>query len=237
MTLRPWALAALLLLAGLLGGMAAFGLQRLQPPPGDVRAYLLAHPEILPEAMEKLRDRETAKLVAEHRDDVFTPYPGMIGGNPKGDVTVVTYMDYACGYCRASLPEIERLTASDSGIRIVYRELPILSADSRTAAAWGVAAAEQGKYLPFHTALFAAGRPTEAAVMAAAAKAGLDIARARAVVASSEAAAELDKNLRTAGALGMTGTPAWVIGDRIISGAVEQDKLVEAVKAAREKRS
>ncbi|WP_294291800.1 DsbA family protein [uncultured Sphingomonas sp.] len=235
MTIRPWVLGALLLLAGVLGGAAAFGLQQLQPAPGDVRAYLLTHPEVLPEAMAKLQERETGKLVAANRDAIFTPVPGMVGGNPNGDVTVVTYMDYACGYCRASLPEIDQLVASDKGVRIVYRELPILSADSRNAAAWGVAAAEQGKYLPFHTALFAAGRPTEAAVMAAAAKAGLDVARARTVVAAPQTAAELDKNLRTAGALGMTGTPAWVIGDRIVSGAVPQEQLIAAVKAARDK--
>lgn len=235
MTIRPWVLGALLLLAGVLGGAAAFGLQQLQPAPGDVRAYLLTHPEVLPEAMAKLQERETGKLVAANRDAIFTPVPGMVGGNPNGDVTVVTYMDYACGYCRASLPEIDQLVASDKGVRIVYRELPILSADSRNAAAWGVAAAEQGKYLPFHTALFAAGRPTEAAVMAAAAKAGLDVARARTVVAAPQTAAELDKNLRTASALGMTGTPAWVIGDRIVSGAVPQEQLIAAVKAARDK--
>ncbi|KQN25409.1 hypothetical protein ASE86_03985 [Sphingomonas sp. Leaf33] len=228
-------LGALLLLAGVLGGAAAFGLQQLQPAPGDVRAYLLAHPEVLPEAMAKLQERETGKLVAANRAAIFTPVPGMVGGNPNGDVTVVTYMDYACGYCRASLPEIEQLLASDPGVRIVYRELPILSADSRTAAAWAVAAAEQGKYLPFHTALFAAGRPTQDAVMAAAAKAGLDVARARTVVASPTTAAELDRNLRTAGAIGMTGTPAWVIGDRIVSGAIPQEQLVTAVKAARDR--
>lgn len=235
MTIRPWVLAVLLLTAGVLGGAAAFGLQHLQPAPGDVRAYLLANPEVLPEAMAKLHERETGKLIAANRDAVLTPYPGMVGGNPNGDVTVVTYMDYACGYCRASLPEIDRLVADDPGVRIVYRELPILSADSRTAAAWAVAAAEQGKYLPFHTALFAAGRPTEAAIQAAAAKAGLDVGRARRIVASPQTAAELDKNLRTAGALGMTGTPAWVIGDRVVSGAVPQEQLVAAVKAARAK--
>jgi len=234
LTLRPWVLAVLLLIAGVAGGIAAFALGTLRPGSGgDVRAYLLAHPEVLPEAMAKLQARETGKLIAAHRDAIFTPYPGMVGGNPAGDVTVVTYMDYACGYCRASLPEIAALTKADPGVRVVYRELPILSADSRTAAAWAIAAAEQGKYLPFHTALFAAGRPNDAAIAQAAAKAGLDLARAKAVVAAPGTAAEIDKNLRTAGGIGMTGTPAWVIGDRVISGAVGQEQLVDAVKAAR----
>lgn len=233
MTLRPWMLAGLLLLAGLLGGMAAFGLQALRAPPGDVRGYLLAHPEVLPEAMQKLQERETGKLVAANRAKVFDPYPGMVGGNPRGDVSVAIYMDYACGYCRASLPEIDALVASDPGVRLVYHELPILSAESRTAAGWALAAAQQGKFLPFHAALFASGRPNDATIAAAAAKAGLDVARARTAAASPQVAAALDENLKTAGALGMTGTPAWVIGNRVISGAIGQEQLADAVKAAR----
>ena len=233
MTLRPWVLAALLLLAGVLGGATAFGLQALRPAPGDVRAYLLAHPEVLPEAMQKLQERETGKLVAANRAAVFDPYPGMVGGNAKGDVTVAIYMDYACGYCRASLPEIDKLVASDAGVRLVYHELPILSAESRTAAGWALAAAQQGRFLPFHTALFAAGRPNDATIAAAASRAGLDVVRARAAANSPQVAAELDENLKTAGALGMTGTPAWVIGDRVISGAISQEQLADAVKAAR----
>ncbi len=235
MTIRPIVLAGLLMLAGLLGGVAAFGLQALRPPPGDVRAYLLEHPEVLPEAMAKLQERESGKLVEANRAAVFDAWPGMVGGNPKGDVTVAIYMDYACGYCRASLPEIDKLVAADPNVRLVYHELPILSAESRTAAGWALAAGEQGKFLPFHTALFASGRPNDATIAAAAAKAGLDVARAKAAATSAKAGAELDKNLKTAGALGITGTPAWVIGDRVISGAIALDQLSDAVKAARAK--
>ena len=93
MTLRPAILAALLLLAGVLGGAAAFGLQALRPAPGDVRAFLLANPEVIPEAMARLQERETGKLVAANRAAVLEPWPGMIAGNPKGDVTVAIYMD------------------------------------------------------------------------------------------------------------------------------------------------
>jgi protein-disulfide isomerase len=232
-TVRPAILAALLLLAGVLGGVAAFGLQALRPAPGDVREYLLAHPEVIPEAMERLQRRETGKLVAASRGEIEKPFPGAVGGNPAGDVTVVTYMDYACGFCRASLPEIERLTAADKGVRIVYRELPVLSAQSRTAAEWSLAAAEQGKFLPFHTALYAAGQLSDASIAAAAAKAGLDQARARQAIASPAVQAEIEKNLRTAGTLGMTGTPSWVIGDRVTSGAIDYDALLQQVKDAR----
>lgn len=235
MTLKPWALAALLALAGLLGGAAAFGLQALRPPPGDVRAYLLEHPEVLPEAMQLLRDRETGKVVAANRAAIVDPFPGAVGGNPAGDVTLVAYMDYACGYCRASLPEIERLVAADPKLRVVYRELPILSPESRAAAEWSLAAAEQGRFMRFHLALYGEGRPSQATIAAAAAKAGLDTARARRVAASPAVAAEIDRNLQLAGPLGMTGTPAWVVGDRVMSGAVGEEQLADAIRAARAK--
>lgn len=235
MTLRPWVLAVLLVAAGAVGGGVAAAVQALRAPSGagDVRAFLLAHPEVIPEAMQRLQERESGKAIAANRPAVEQPFPGAVGGNPAGDVTIVTYMDYACGYCRTSLPDLANVVKTDGKVRIVYRELPILSADSRTAAQWALAAAEQGKYLPFHEALFASGRPNQAAIAAAAQAAGLDLVRARRVAASAQVAAELGRNLQTAGALGMTGTPAWVIGDRILSGAVGAAALKDAVDAAR----
>ncbi|URW75379.1 DsbA family protein [Sphingomonas donggukensis] len=235
MTLRPWILALLLLAAGAIGGAVVLAGQALRPAPaaGDVRGYLMAHPEVIPEAIQVLQERETGKLVAANRAAVTTPFPGAVGGNPAGDVTIVTYMDYACGFCRASLPDLAKLVGEDAKVRVVYRELPILSAESRDAAAWALAAAEQGKYMPFHTALFAAGRPNAASIAQAANAAGLDLARARTAIASPAVATELSRNLDMARALGMTGTPAWVIGDRILSGAVGHDALQKAVAAAR----
>ena len=236
MTVRPVLLALLLALAGLVGGVAALGVQALRPA-GDVRQYLLAHPEVIPEAMQRLQDRETGKAVAANRAGIVEPFPGAVGGNPKGDVTVVAYMDYACGFCRASLPEVARLVAADPGVRVVYRELPILSPASRTAAQWSLAAAEQGRFMAFHQAMYGAGRPSDAAVAAAAAQAGLDLPRARGVIGSPAVLAEIGKNLQMAGALGLTGTPSWVIGDRVLSGAIGYDAMVDAIKAARDRAS
>lgn len=236
MTVKPWLLAVLLALAGAAGGATALVVQTTRPAAGDVRGYLLAHPEVIPEAMQTLQDRETGKAIAANRAAIVEPFPGAVGGNPAGDVTLVAYMDYACGYCRASLADIAALVAADPRVRVVYRELPILSAESRTAAQWSLAAAEQGRFMPFHEALYAAGRPGPATIAAAAARAGLDTARAARVAASAPVAAEIGKNLRLAGALGMSGTPAWVIGDRILSGAVGREALAGAVRAARAKR-
>jgi protein-disulfide isomerase len=228
-----------LLLAGLLGA-AAFALLQPLLPGSDrarteaiVRDYVLSHPEILPEAMQKLQEREVGKAVAANRSGIETPFAGAWAGNPQGDVTLVAYMDYACGYCRASLPAIDKLLAEDPKVRIVYRELPILSPGSRTAAEWALAAAEQGKFRPFHAALYAESRLDEAAIARAAGKAGLDVARARTTAASQPVAQEIARNIGQAGQLGVTGTPTWVVGNQMLSGAVGYEGLSAAVAKAR----
>lgn len=240
----PLAMAALLVASAMLGGGLVLGVEALRNGPDGsdkaamgqvVHDYVLEHPEILPEAMQRLQSRETGKAVAASRGAIFEPYAGAWEGNPRGDVTVAVMMDYACGYCRASLPEIAKLIAEDPNVRIVYRELPVLSEESRVAARWGLAAAEQGKFKPFHTALYSGGQLSEQAIAAAAASAGLDQAKAQATVASPRAAAEVAKNLEVASKLGVTGTPSWVIGDKVISGMVPYDTLKQAVAAARAK--
>lgn len=241
----PLALAGLLVLSGAIGAGIVLGVQALTGGAGAaddrrigavVREYVLDHPEILPEAMKRLQARETGKAVAAAGDAIFTPYAGAWEGNPDGDVTVSVWMDYACGYCRASLPEIARLVASDPKVRIVYRELPVLSEISRVAARWGLAAAEQGRFKAFHTALYGGGQLSEATIAAAAASAGLDRAKAQAAVAAPRMDAEIDRNLKIAGELGVTGTPSWVVGDQVVSGMVPYAVLKQAVAAARAKK-
>lgn len=243
----PLALAGLLVVSAALGGGAVLGAQALSGGGSSavatdkaaigavVREYVLAHPEILPEAMQRLQARETGNAVAANSAGIVQPYAAAWEGNPQGDVTVSVWMDYACGYCRASLPEIERLIAEDPKIRVVYRELPVLSEVSRVAARWGLAAAEQGKFKPFHTALYSGGQLSEQSIAAAAASAGLDQAKAQAAIASPRAEAEIAKNLELAGKLGVTGTPSWVIGDKVISGMVPYETLKAAVTEARAK--
>lgn len=244
----PLTLAGLLILSGAIGAGVVLGVQSLGKGTAStdikadraaigavVRDYVLENPEILPQAMQKLRARETGKAVAASRGAVFEAYAGAWEGNPEGDVTVSVWMDYACGYCRASLPEIARLVAEDPKVRIVYRELPVLSEVSRVAARWGLAAAEQGKFKAFHTALYSGGQLSETSIAMAAAAAGLDHAKARAAVASPRAEAEIAKNLEVASKLGVTGTPSWVIGDKVISGMVPYAVLKQSVAAARAK--
>lgn len=245
MVKSPLALVGLMALSAALGGGIVLGAQALVPASAGnadkarigevVRDYVLENPEILPEAMKRLQERETGKAVASSRPAITQPYASAWEGNPKGDVTVAVYMDYACGYCRASLPMIARLVAEDANVRIVYRELPVLSEVSRTAARWGLAAAEQGKFKPFHTALYSAGQLSEGSIRAAAAAAGLDTAKAQAALASPQVEGEIARNLEIGGKLGITGTPSWVIGDRVISGMVPYEVLQQTVQAARKK--
>lgn len=198
-----------------------------------VHDYILQHPEILPQAMEELQRRQNSQQLAGVRSVVETPFPGAVLGNPNGKVTLVEFTDFACGYCRQSLPDVKALIAKNPDLRIVIRELPIISPASPDAAKMGLAAAEQGKYAAFHDAMFAAGQLDAQTIDAAAQKVGLDMDRARKVAASQPVAEEIGRNLEMASRLGFSGTPSWVAGDRIIAGAVGLGQLSEAVTAAR----
>lgn len=231
--MKPWTLPLVAVLGAVIGGGAIYGYDRYGAAPDRaqiervVRDYVLAHPELIPQAMQKLQERESGKLVAANRDAILTPFGSAWGGNPAGDVTVVEYFDYNCGYCRASLPMIADLLKRDPNIRIVYRDLPILAETSRTAARASLAAAQQGKFQHFHDALYAAGPVSDATIQRASASAGIAPADPRRLDG------EIARNLDTAAKLGMTGTPSWVIGDRVLSGALPVEELERAVAAAR----
>jgi len=238
----PWLLGGAFVVSVLLGAGLFAGVQAMTPGGADrghietvVRAYILDHPEILPEAMERLQDKENAKIIAPQRAAFVTPFAGAEAGNPKGDVTVVAFLDYACGYCRANLPTLAQLVASDPKIRIVYREFPVLGDESIVAARWALAAAEQGKFKPFHDALYAGGQLSQAEIEAAADKVGLDKVRARKFAFSPAVEREIAANHQLGEQLRARGTPVWVIGDRVIPGVTDLASFQEAVKRAREK--
>jgi protein-disulfide isomerase len=163
------------------------------------------------------------------------PFPGAIAGNPDGAITIVEFTDYNCGFCRASLADIDRLIAGNKDVRVIFREVPILAESSRDGARWALAAARQGKYKAFHDALFAGGPVNEKSIRAAAARAGLNIAQAEKDAASAEIKAELDANLSMMQQIGFGGTPTFFIGDHMVEGAVGYDALKAAVEKARKK--
>ncbi|SEL33929.1 Protein-disulfide isomerase [Sphingomonas palmae] len=193
-----------------------------------VRDYVLTNPELIAQAMQKLQERDTARAVAASRGAIQEPYAGAWIGNPKGDVTLVEYYDYNCGFCRATLPVLQKLVDQDPKLRIVFKELPVLSAESRVAARAALAAAQQNKFKPFHDALYAAGPVSDATIAEAARTSGVDLSRL-----PVDADATIRENLETAAKLGITGTPSWVVGDQVLTGALPIDQLQSAIARAR----
>ena len=198
-----------------------------------VRHGLLADPMILSEAADALRDAQYAPVLSQYRAAIETPFASSWKGAAKPDVTLVEFFDYACPYCKASNPSVERLVEEDKGLRVVYRELPILGPDSVTAARLSLEASQLGRFAKYHDTLWAAGRPAPDTIATAAQAAGIP-AQPKADVAIE---AELKRNFQLAGQLGATGTPLFVIGDRVMNGAVGYDTLKQAIAAARAKRS
>ena len=222
---------AMALLGGLLGWF--WQGQRTSAIEKVVREYILANPEILPEAMDNLRKRESAKQLAGVKGPLTTPFPGAVLGNPDGKVTLVEFSDFACGFCRQSEADVAALIKANPDLKVVIRQLPILSPASADAARMGLAAAKQGRYAAFHHAIYAAGRPDAANIEAAARSAGLDLERARRDAADPQIEAEIERNLGLARQLGFDGTPSWVIGDEVHAGAVGKAVLAEAIAKAR----
>jgi protein-disulfide isomerase len=224
----------LLVLAGVLAGGGAVALalgQQADPRRAEieqvVRDYVLAHPEIIPEAMERLQQREVAKVVDANRAAYETPFGSAWAGARGGDVVLVEFFDYACGFCRQSNPDVERLLKEDSNLKVVWREWPVLGPDSLAAAEVSLAAARQGKFRQFHETLFDRGRPTAETLAEARNAVGITAG------ASPEFRAELEKNYELARAIGATGTPVFVVGDQVLQGAVGYDALKKAVAEAR----
>jgi protein-disulfide isomerase len=196
-----------------------------------VRETLLSRPEIIIEAGEALRDKQYAETLGPIRASLERPFFSSWKGAEKPDVTLTYFYDYACGYCRTSNPDIERLLKEDKGLRVVYREFPILGPESVAAARVSLAASKAGKFAQYHDALYAAGRPGPETIALAAKSAGVQAQP----VEDPAQEAELRANMTLASQLGATGTPLFIVGDRVINSAVGYEGLKEAVAAARRK--
>ncbi len=222
---------AIALVAGF-AGAAAWDYAGLGPD--RTREALLANPEILPEAMQELQRRDMVARIEPLRDELEAPFPGAVLGNPDGEITLVEFTDYACGYCRMSLDHVNQVIADNPDLRVVIREYPILSAGSADAARMALAAAEQGRYEEFHSAMFAAENLSAENIELAARQSGVDVERAQAAIDAGLYDSQLQNNVFLAQNMGVSGTPAWVVGDQVLSGAVGTDTLNAAVAEARD---
>ena len=210
-----------------------------------VREYLLSHPEVLEEVSAELSKRQTAAeaqkheaAVAKNAQTIFSSPRGVTIGNKDGDVGFVEFFDYNCGYCKRAMTDMLELMKSDSKLKVVLKEFPVLGPGSVEAAQVGVAVRMQDptgkKYLDFHQKLLSGrGQADKARAMAAAKDAGLDMAKLEKDLTSPEVRATLEENFRLAEEMGMNGTPSYVIGKQVVIGAVGVDSLREKIGVAR----
>lgn len=240
----PYALAAapvaaMLALAPLPSAQAADKPLDKQAVEQIVRDYLIKNPEVLVEAMQALEAKEKAQAdeaqksaLATNRDALENKGP--VGGNPKGDVTLVEFFDYNCGYCKHTHPERVEAVKKDGKVRVVYKEFPILAPSSMEAAKAALAADRQGKYEAFHSALMKhEGRLDSDAIRQTAKDVGLDIKKLEADMGDPAIQAEIDANIALARQLGIRGTPGFVVGDTLIPGAIEAEQFTDYFKSAR----
>ena len=200
-----------------------------------------ANPEIVLEAVEIINARNdandaaaSAQVLSSQRQSLEQDPNAPVLGNPQGDVTVVEFFDYNCPYCRRVKPHMEKLLATDTNVRVVYREWPILGEGSTFAARAALAARNQDKYVEFHWALMGlAGRVEEENVIDVAQDIGLDIAQLRLDMEAPEISEHIETSMRLARALGFNGTPSFVIGEALAPGLIEAGQMIELVEKAR----
>ena len=194
-----------------------------------IKNYLITNPEIFLEAQTaletKLEKEQAEKLktaIAENARDIYRDPVADVAGNPQGDITVVEFFDYNCGYCKRGLHDVIKLVESDPKVRVVFKELPILSKGSEEASRVAIAAGRQGKYWDVHKAMLEAkGVMNETNALAIASKLGLDIDKLKKDMASPDVEAEIKKSEALAKKMGVNGTPHFLVGDRSIPGAPE----------------
>lgn len=203
-----------------------------------IRAYILEHPEILPEAIQILQSRANREMLNRHHSRLYDDGFSYVGGNKNGDFTLIEFFDYNCGYCKRILSTVERLKKEDGNLRIIYKELPILSETSHIAAKAAMASMNQGKYERFHIALLSnKGQLTEGRIFEIAREIGIDEKKLLQDMTSPVLERNIQINHSVAKSLNITGTPAFIIGDEIVPGAIPYEDLARFIAKARQQQT
>ncbi|MBM3602287.1 MAG: DsbA family protein [Alphaproteobacteria bacterium] len=210
-----------------------------------VRDVIAKEPQLIIESLTKAQQEE--ELAAQKKRDEqlktrkkeLTADPDSpVAGNPKGDVTIVEFYDYNCGYCKMQATTLKKAVEEDGNVRWVFKDMPILRPESAIAAKASIAAARQGKHLNLHMALMALKRPidSETVIFETAEKAGLDVDRLKKDMADKAIGDALARSSKLAEDLGIRGTPFLIIGDKSFPGAVQESQLKAAIADARKKK-
>jgi protein-disulfide isomerase len=210
-----------------------------------IHDYLTKNPEILVEMTNELDKRQQeqqaeqqGKVISDNADALFRSPLAYSTGNPNGDVTVVEFFDYNCGFCKRALPDLVKLVDSDGKVKVVFKELPIFGEESEGAAKAALAAGKQGKYFEMHQKLFSEpGKADKDKGLRIAAELGLDVPQLEKDMEDSSIQQALEEAKDLAQKLGLQGTPLYLIGDRIVPGAPDDlyDQLAAKVAEVREK--
>jgi protein-disulfide isomerase len=208
-----------------------------------IKDYLTNNPEILLEMqnaleakMDKLQAERTAAVIKGNAPEIFRPAFSPVVGNAKGDVPIIEFFDYNCGYCKRAFVDVAKLIDKEKQVRFILKELPILSKGSEEASRVALAVKMQGKYWEFHRAMLeSSGQANEASALRTAEKVGVDMAKLKKDMVSAEVKKEIEDTRALAAKLGIQGTPHFMVGDRIIPGAPENllermTKLVAEVR-------
>jgi protein-disulfide isomerase len=211
-----------------------------------VKSYLVAHPEVLQEAMDALDKQQKQADAAKARETIkkenatlFDSPHQVVLGNPRGNKTVVEFFDYNCAFCKRALPDMLTLLKTDPNLKFVLKEFPVLGPGSVEAAHVAVAARMQDptgkKYIEFHQKLLGGRGPADKArALAIAKEVGFDMTRLEKDMNSEEVKTTIDEDMKLADALGVSGTPTYVVGDQVVVGAVGLDELEAKLKAQAE---
>ncbi len=207
-----------------------------------VRDYLMREPEIIYQALEELQKRQAAEqaeqqrqMLSSRQDELLNDPATPVAGNPEGDVALVEFFDYRCGYCRRVLASMQALMEEDDELKVVFKELPVLGEDSVRAARAALASRMQDEnlYLDFHLALMSADDLSAGGIRTVAADVGLDPDQLEQDMESDEVSKAIDANYQLASALGIEGTPAFIIGETLVPGAVDKARLAALIEEAR----
>lgn len=221
------------------GGLSADERMRLE---AVIHDYLMENPEVILDAVQKLERRRQAeaeerkrRAITERADELYDDPRAPVHGPDDASVTMVEFFDYQCGYCKKILPSVLKIIEDDMDLKIVFKELPILGPMSKVASKAALAAKRQDEYLEFHgTVMAMRGQLTEDRLFDAAASVGLDVEQLKEDMQDPEIDAYLQSNQELAKAIGITGTPALIIGGQLIPGAISYDQMVDLIEMARQ---
>ena len=205
--------------------------------------YLMENPGVIIEAVEKYRENQEAeeaklyeKKLSENKDAIYSDTSSPTVGNPDADITIVEFFDYNCGYCKKALQDIQTLLKEDNNIKVVFKDMPILTPSSKMASLWALAAHKQGKYFEYHVAIMEhSGNKSEDSLIKLAQNVGLDVEKLKRDAKDPALEKILQENLNLSRELGIRGTPAFIINDVLARGYVGVDRLKETIKTQRDK--